>query len=60
MQTICKEKRQSEESKVIKEVNNNPKAFYKYANKYRKHTSKIGPLKVGCKYEDDRKKMATY
>ena len=45
-------------TKVIKEVKNNPKAFYKYANTYRKFTSKIGPLKVGSKYEDDPKRMA--
>ena len=29
----------------------------KYANKYRKYTSKIGPLKVGSEDEDDLKKM---
>ena len=35
MQTLYKEKRNSEENKVITEVTNNPKAFSKYANKYR-------------------------
>ena len=57
MQTLYKEKRNSEENKVITEVTNNPKAFSKYANKYRKYTSKLGPLKAWSKYEDDPKTM---
>ena len=58
IQTLYQEKRQSQENKVVKEVKNNPTAFYKYANKYRKDTSKIGYLKEGSKHEDDLKKMA--
>ena len=57
MQTLYKEKRNSEENKVITKVTNNPKAFSKYVNKYRKYTSKLGPLKAWSKYEDDPKTM---
>ena len=39
------QKRQKEENKVIKEVKNNPKAFYKYESKYRKSTCKIRSLR---------------
>ena len=57
MQTLYQVKRQSEKNKVIKKVKNNPKEFNKCANRYRKYTTKIGPWKVGTKYEDDPKKM---
>ena len=45
IQTLYKEKRHSEENKVMKEVKKNPKEFHKHANKHRRCTSKIGPLK---------------
>ena len=39
-------------------VNVNHKAFYKYANKCRKYTSKRAPLNIESKNEDDPQKMA--
>jgi hypothetical protein len=39
--------RRKAEAKVTKELKLNPSAFYKYAAKFSKSTSSIGPLKVG-------------
>ena len=46
------------ESKLLKEIANNPKAFYKHADKSRKAHTRIGPLKVAEQYVSDPKSMA--
>ena len=46
------------ESKLLKEIANNPKAFYKHADKSRKMHTRIGPLKVADQYVSDPKAMA--
>ena len=46
------------EAKLFKEIKDNPKAFYKYANEKKKGKSVIGPLKTGDKFDSDPKRMA--
>ena len=50
------------ERKVAEAIKNNPKAFYAYANRFRKIKSKIGPLKTTNNgiphHESDPRKMA--
>ena len=51
-------KKQQDETKVINEIKNNPKAFFKYANSNKESRMKIGPLKSGVTFESGPKKMA--
>ena len=46
------------EATVIAEINTNVKAFYTYANKFRRTRSKIGALKSGETYESGERAMA--
>ena len=46
------------EDKLLKDINNNPQAFYKHANKMRKGKTKIGPLLSGKTYISGPLKMA--
>ena len=50
--------RASEKSKVINDILTNPKAFFTYANSFRKYKSPIGPLKSGLTYESGPHQMA--
>jgi len=52
------EDRMREENKVINNIKACPAAFFKFANKNRKVTTKIGPLKQGNIYENEPKEIA--
>ena len=46
------------EKQVIARVKENPKEFYKFADRNKTVKAKIGPLKIGNTYETDPKRMA--
>ena len=46
------------EKKVCEEIKRSTKAFYNYANSFRKNKTKIGPLKSGGSFVNGEKEMA--
>ena len=49
---------EKQEEKAIKDIKENPKAFFKYANNNKQCRTRIGPLKAGDKYVSSPKHMA--
>ncbi len=58
IETLFEKERQRLERRAIINIKDNAKAFYKYANSFKKSRTKIGPLRSGDTYQSGEKEMA--
>ena len=58
MRDIYDQEKQRAEKRAIENIQGDVKAFYNYANSFRKSKVKVGPLKSGTTYQSGEKEMA--
>ena len=58
IQQILTNNQEEQERRIINDIKNNPKAFYKYANSTKESKIMIGPLKSGHTFESGHRQMA--
>ena len=55
---VRKQLKEEQEAKVIQEMNDNPRAFFAYAKRFKKKHSSVGPLKIDGKSVSKQNEMA--